>query len=152
MSLHKIKRMFKWESNPRLRPTFHFQKTLPTLSHLRFESVSCNSCPNLHEEDDAEQDGEGESHAVVLLDRTAASKECNKENNASYTLFIIIHFNKLFCIVFINCHLLLSENIFCIIRYTRCPRKNVHLYDRIINIIVRLPYHLRTFFWDTLYN
>ena len=76
---------------------FISQKTLPTLSHLRFESVSCNSCPNLHEEDDAKQDGEGESHAVVLLDRTAASKECNKENNASYALFFIILPIVLYC-------------------------------------------------------
>ena len=85
-----------------LGPPFISPKKFPTPSHLRFESVSCNSCPNLHEEDDAEQDGEGESHAVVFLDRTTASKECNKENNASYTLFIIIQFNKLFCIVIIN--------------------------------------------------
>ena len=53
-------------------------------SCLRFEFISSNTCPNLHEEDDTEQNGEGEGHAVVLLDGPAAAKEGDEEDDTSH--------------------------------------------------------------------
>ena len=48
------------------------------------EFVSSNPCPDLHEEDDAQEDGEGEGHAVVLLDGTATPEEGNEEDDAAH--------------------------------------------------------------------
>ena len=46
--------------------------------------VSSDPSPDLHEEDDAQEDGEGEGHAVVLLDGTATPKEGNEEDDAAH--------------------------------------------------------------------
>ena len=46
--------------------------------------VSSDPRPDLHEEDDAQQHGEGEGHAVVLLDGTATTKEGNEEDDATH--------------------------------------------------------------------
>ena len=51
--------------------------------HLRLQFVCGDTSPDLHEEYDPEEDGEGEGHAVVLLDGSATSEECNKENDAA---------------------------------------------------------------------
>ena len=53
------------------------------LPDLALQLVGGNPGSNLHQEDDSQQDGEGEGHAVALLDCTAASEESNKENYAS---------------------------------------------------------------------
>ena len=52
-------------------------------SHLSLELVSGNACADLHEEDDAHEDGEGGGHAVVLLDRAAAAEEGDEEDDAA---------------------------------------------------------------------
>ena len=46
--------------------------------------VSSNSCPDLHQEDDAQEDGEGEGHAVVLLDGAATPEEGHEEDDAAH--------------------------------------------------------------------
>ena len=51
--------------------------------HLPLELVSRNACADLHEEDDAHEDGEGGRHAVVLLDRAAAAEEGDEEDDAA---------------------------------------------------------------------
>ena len=51
--------------------------------HLGLELVGRDTCTDLHEEDDPEEDGEGEGHAVVLLDGSAAPEESNKEDDAA---------------------------------------------------------------------
>ena len=50
---------------------------------LMFESVGGNTRTDLHQEDDAEEDGEGEGHAVVLLDGAAAPEEGHEEDDAA---------------------------------------------------------------------
>ena len=50
--------------------------------HLSLELISGNACADLHEEDDAHEDGEGGGHAVVLLDRAAAAEEGDEEDDA----------------------------------------------------------------------
>ena len=52
-------------------------------TNLAFQFVGSNSSTYLHQEDDAKQEGEGEGHAVVLLDCSTTSKEGNKENDAA---------------------------------------------------------------------
>ena len=52
-------------------------------SHLSLELISRNACADLHEEDDAHEDGEGGGHAVVLLDRAAAAEEGDEEDDAA---------------------------------------------------------------------
>ena len=47
------------------------------------ESVGGNTRADLHQEDDAEEDGEGEGHAVVLLDGAAAPEEGHEEDDAA---------------------------------------------------------------------
>ena len=47
------------------------------------EFVSSNPSSDLHEEDDAQEDGEGEGHAVVLLDGAAAAEEGDEEDDAA---------------------------------------------------------------------
>ena len=49
-----------------------------------FEFVSSNSCPDLHQEDDAQKDGEGEGHAVVLLDGATTPEEGHEEDDAAH--------------------------------------------------------------------
>ena len=51
--------------------------------HLPLEFISRNARADLHEEDDAHEDGEGGRHAVVLLDRAAAAKEGDEEDDAA---------------------------------------------------------------------
>ena len=51
--------------------------------HLGLELVGRDTCSDLHEEDDPEEDGEGEGHAVVLLDGSAAPEEGHKEDDAA---------------------------------------------------------------------
>ena len=51
--------------------------------HLSLELISRNACADLHEEDDAHEDGEGGGHAVVLLDRAAAAEEGDEEDDAA---------------------------------------------------------------------
>lgn len=51
--------------------------------NLGLQLVGRNTCSDLHKEDNPEEDGEGEGHAVVLLDGSATSEECNKENDAA---------------------------------------------------------------------
>ena len=50
---------------------------------MGLQFVGSDTSTDLHQEDDAEKDGEGESHAVVLLDGAAATEEGDKEDNAS---------------------------------------------------------------------
>ena len=49
-----------------------------------FQFVSCDPCPDLHQEDDAQEHSKGEGHAVVLLNSAAAPEEGDKENNAAH--------------------------------------------------------------------
>ena len=51
--------------------------------HLGLELVGRDTCSDLHEEDDPQEDGEGEGHAVVLLDGSATSEESHKEDDAA---------------------------------------------------------------------
>ena len=51
--------------------------------YLGLQFVGGDTCPDLHQEDDAEEDGEGEGHAVVLLDGTTAAEERDEEDDAS---------------------------------------------------------------------
>ena len=51
--------------------------------YLGLQFVGGNTRPDLHHEDDAEEDGEGEGHAVVLLDGTTAPEEGDEEDDAS---------------------------------------------------------------------
>ena len=51
--------------------------------HLSLELISGNACADLHEKDDAHEDGEGGGHAVVLLDRAAAAEEGDEEDDAA---------------------------------------------------------------------
>ena len=51
--------------------------------HLPLELISRNARADLHEEDDAHEDGEGGRHAVVLLDRAAAAEEGDEEDDAA---------------------------------------------------------------------
>ena len=51
--------------------------------YLGLQFVGGNTRPDLHHEDDAEEDGEGEGHAVVLLDGSTASKEGYEEDDAT---------------------------------------------------------------------
>ena len=51
--------------------------------HLPLELISRNARADLHEEDDAHENGEGGRHAVVLLDRAAAAEEGDEEDDAA---------------------------------------------------------------------
>ena len=51
--------------------------------HLGLELVGRDTRSDLHEEDDPQEDGEGEGHAVVLLDGPAAPEESDKEDDAA---------------------------------------------------------------------
>ena len=51
--------------------------------YLGLQCVGGDTHPDLHQEDDAEEDGEGEGHAVVLLDGSTASKEGYEEDDAT---------------------------------------------------------------------
>ena len=51
--------------------------------HLSLELISRNARADLHEEDDAHENGEGGRHAVVLLDRAAAAEEGDKKDDAA---------------------------------------------------------------------
>ena len=51
--------------------------------HLRLQFVCGDTSPDLHEEYDPEEDGEGEGHAVVLLDGSTAAKEGYEEDDAT---------------------------------------------------------------------
>ena len=51
--------------------------------HLGLELVGRDTCSDLHEEDNSEEDGEGEGHAVVLLDGSTAPEESHKEDDAA---------------------------------------------------------------------
>ena len=51
--------------------------------YLGLQFVGGDTCPDLHQEDDAEEDGEGEGHAVVLLDGTTTPEEGDEEDDAS---------------------------------------------------------------------
>ena len=52
--------------------------------HLVLQFVSSDPRPDLHEEDDAQQHGEGEGHAVILLDGAATPEEGDKEDDAAH--------------------------------------------------------------------
>ena len=52
-------------------------------THLAFQFVGSNPSTYLHQEDDAQQEGEGEGHAVVLLDCSTTSKEGNEKDDAA---------------------------------------------------------------------
>ena len=52
-------------------------------THLALQLVCSYPCPYLHQEDDAQQDGEGEGHAVVLLNSPTTTKESNEEDDAA---------------------------------------------------------------------
>ena len=52
--------------------------------HLVLQFVSSDPRPDLHEEDDAQQHGEGEGHAVILLDGAATSEEGDKEDDTAH--------------------------------------------------------------------
>ena len=56
---------------------------MPEMPDLAFQLVGSNTSSNLHQEDDTQEDGKGEGHAVVFLDGSTASKESNKEDDAS---------------------------------------------------------------------
>ena len=56
---------------------------MPEMPDLAFQLVGSNTSSNLHQEDDTQEDGKGEGHAVVFLDCSTASKESNKEDDAS---------------------------------------------------------------------
>ena len=71
--------------------------------------VCNNPRSDLHQEDDAKEDGEGESHAVVLLDSAAATEEGDEKYNATHDdqdVGVNIYF-KNFAVVLIkkNCSL-----------------------------------------------
>lgn len=51
--------------------------------YLWSHGVCANAGPQLDEEDEAEQDGEGHGHAVVLLDGPAAPEEGHEEDDAA---------------------------------------------------------------------
>ena len=51
--------------------------------NLGLQLVGRNTCSDLHKEDNPEEDGEGEGHAVVLLDGPAAPEESDKEDDAA---------------------------------------------------------------------
>ena len=46
--------------------------------------VSSDPSPDLHEEDDTQEHGEGEGHAVILLDGAATPEEGNKEDDTAH--------------------------------------------------------------------
>ena len=46
--------------------------------------VGSNSSPDLHQEDDAKQDSEGQGHAVVLFNGAATSKEGHEEDDTAH--------------------------------------------------------------------
>ena len=52
--------------------------------HLVLQFVCSDPRPDLHEEDDAQQHGEGEGHAVILLDGAATPEEGDKEDDAAH--------------------------------------------------------------------
>ena len=52
--------------------------------NLMLQFVSSDPCPDLHQEDDAEEHSEGEGHAVVFLNGAAAPEEGDKEDNAAH--------------------------------------------------------------------
>ena len=66
-------------------PKCYFFETLINITsyHLSLQLISSNASPDLHEEDDAHEDGKGGRHAVVLLDRPAAPEEGNEEDDAA---------------------------------------------------------------------
>ena len=74
---------FKQFSHLSSKTQFYIVLNSTSETYLGLQFVGSDTSTDLHQEDDAEKDGEGESHAVVLLDGAAATEEGDKEDNAS---------------------------------------------------------------------
>ena len=63
---------------------FYFLKpTNCSQNCLRLEFIGSNTSPNLHEENDTQQNCKGKGHAMVLLDGPTATEEGDKEDDTS---------------------------------------------------------------------
>ena len=60
-----------------------FHVSLDDSVHVGLHEVGPHAAADLHEEDDAEQHGKGQGHAVVLLNGAAASEEGHPEDEES---------------------------------------------------------------------
>ena len=71
------------EQVPHLHTVILSTEVQQSSPYLGLQFVGGDTCPDLHQEDDAEEDGEGEGHAVVLLDGTTTAEEGDEEDDAS---------------------------------------------------------------------
>ncbi len=61
----------------------YFTNRCDVTTYIRSEHVGSNSGSQLEQKDESEENGEGDGHAVVLLDGAAAAKEGDEEDDAT---------------------------------------------------------------------